>query len=350
MFAQFQLLPLVNQIQLSLLLITVVSTLYFAFKKRYQGIAGLMLLFSIFLFMRFAQEQGVLQLNQYFGPLMLTIGPFCYLAVCDLVYQHTMGKLFNTLHFLPAIVAAFLADTIDGVNLLSYVSLLGYCILSVRLIRKYHLAAFSCQADAETCQINWLYHGLAFLLVSFILETVRLTLGPQLPREILNMFYLVNILVTAIGILLIVFMASVKRDLFAGLEDYESWAEADVIKVDSEYREHAQSLFKQIESLLRNEKCYLNSALSLSDIELKTGSSQRDISWAVYQGSGCNFCDFVNEFRIEMVKDKIAEIPVSGRTLTDLALSCGFRSRKSFTQVFRRFTGMLPKQYSARLK
>ena len=53
------------------------------------------------------------------------------------------------------------------------------------------------------------------------------------------------------------------------------------------------------------------------------------------------FSDLLNEYRIQQAKRKIRE----GEMMKLVADQCGFRSQSYFTQTFRKFVGMSPKEY-----
>jgi len=58
-----------------------------------------------------------------------------------------------------------------------------------------------------------------------------------------------------------------------------------------------------------------------------------------------NFFTFVNGYRVEEAKRRLAE-PESRRIkLLALALDCGFASKSSFNRVFKEMAGMTPSEF-----
>lgn len=98
------------------------------------------------------------------------------------------------------------------------------------------------------------------------------------------------------------------------------------------------------------EKLYLNPTLNLSDVVNYTGLSQKTISAVLNQHLGKSFNEFVNEFRIEEVKRKIADVKSRNLTLSGIAFECGFNSQATFQRTFKTATNQTPGQFAKSIK
>ena len=58
-----------------------------------------------------------------------------------------------------------------------------------------------------------------------------------------------------------------------------------------------------------------------------------------------NFYDFVNDYRVEEIKQKLADPAQNQYTLNALAFDCGFNSKSTFNELFKKNTGKTPKEY-----
>ena len=58
-----------------------------------------------------------------------------------------------------------------------------------------------------------------------------------------------------------------------------------------------------------------------------------------------NFYHFVNYYRVEKVKESIAENKNQNLTLLAIAYDSGFNSKTTFNTIFKKFTGQTPTQY-----
>jgi AraC-like DNA-binding protein len=69
------------------------------------------------------------------------------------------------------------------------------------------------------------------------------------------------------------------------------------------------------------------------------------VSKMINQGFGQNFNDFINQFRIEAVKEKLQKGEHLQQTLLGIAFDCGFNSKATFNRSFKKITGQSPKEW-----
>ena len=80
--------------------------------------------------------------------------------------------------------------------------------------------------------------------------------------------------------------------------------------------------------------------ISLHDVAESLQISDSHLS-RLLSKSNRGFSDLLNEYRIQQAKHQIR----SGEMIKQVADQCGFRSQSYFTQIFRKFVGMSPKEY-----
>lgn len=100
-----------------------------------------------------------------------------------------------------------------------------------------------------------------------------------------------------------------------------------------------------IAELIQQERLYENPKLALTDLAARLQTNPTLISRAVNQCFGMNFNDFINQYRVEAVKHKLAQGIHAQRTLLSIAYDCGFNSKSTFNRAFKRSTGLAPKDY-----
>ena len=101
----------------------------------------------------------------------------------------------------------------------------------------------------------------------------------------------------------------------------------------------------KIETLIQEQKLYQNPELSLTEISKKLQTNASVISKAINQGFAMNFNDFINNYRIEAVKEMFAKNEHKKSTLLGIAYDCGFNSKATFNRAFKKNTGFSPKEY-----
>lgn len=110
-----------------------------------------------------------------------------------------------------------------------------------------------------------------------------------------------------------------------------------------------EKLKNKIQTLMETEKPFLEPALTLNDLAKILGVNSVVVSRAINSGFGKNFNDFINEFRINEVKKKLANGGAENLTLLGVAFESGFNSKATFNRAFKKFTGVSPKEYQSGL-
>jgi AraC-like DNA-binding protein len=101
----------------------------------------------------------------------------------------------------------------------------------------------------------------------------------------------------------------------------------------------------KIETLMQNEKLYLDSELTLSELSEKLNSHNSLISNVINMGFQKNFNDFINEFRVNLFKEKIKDPKLQHLTLLAIAFDCGFNSKSTFNRAVKKVTGEMPSAF-----
>jgi AraC-like DNA-binding protein len=83
----------------------------------------------------------------------------------------------------------------------------------------------------------------------------------------------------------------------------------------------------------------------LLNIATALNTNQTLISKMINQGFKMNFNDFINNYRIEAVKQLLQKGEHKKQTLLGIAIDCGFNSKTTFNRCFKKNTGMSPKEF-----
>ena len=110
---------------------------------------------------------------------------------------------------------------------------------------------------------------------------------------------------------------------------------------EQQLRDHCQIL----QAHMINQKAYQNPSLSLAGLAKEVKMPQRTITDALNSCLGQNFKYFVNSYRIEAVKQALADPALSHKTILDIAYALGFNSKSTFNGVFKNMVGTTPSNY-----
>ena len=111
--------------------------------------------------------------------------------------------------------------------------------------------------------------------------------------------------------------------------------------------EASETLHRQLAEMMRDNRPYRESELSLSDLAALLNTQSNYLSRVINEKEGKNFYDYINTLRIEEFK-RIAESPESKKyTLLALAEQCGFNSKSSFNRYFKKVTGRSPSEFTS---
>lgn len=101
----------------------------------------------------------------------------------------------------------------------------------------------------------------------------------------------------------------------------------------------------RLKEFMSREKPYLNNELTIQHLADKLEVSPSVISSYLNKDLGVNFFNYVNGFRIEEAKLRLANPAYANDTLLCIAFDSGFNSKSSFNSLFKKSTGMTPSEY-----
>jgi AraC-like DNA-binding protein len=109
--------------------------------------------------------------------------------------------------------------------------------------------------------------------------------------------------------------------------------------------EESEKLLSQLRRAMAEDKMYLDPELTLAKVSSHTGIPAKTISSILNQYHQTSFNDFVNDFRVNEVKERMIDPTNQHLTLSGIALESGFNSQATFQRAFKNSTGMSPRGY-----
>jgi len=117
----------------------------------------------------------------------------------------------------------------------------------------------------------------------------------------------------------------------------------------SEKEKPDPSRVDQLKAYMEEKQPYLNPELTLTDLAKGLNMTRGQLSQLINEGTGDNFYDFVNKYRVERVKKLMVDPHVQNFNMLGIALEAGFKSKSTFNLIFKRFTGLTPTAYRKNL-
>lgn len=103
--------------------------------------------------------------------------------------------------------------------------------------------------------------------------------------------------------------------------------------------------FQKLELLCKEQHIYTDSTLNREKVAEKLGISPGYVSQIVNAVTGDNFANYINQYRVEAVKEMISNPEYENYNLLTMGLESGFTSKTTFYKAFKKITGQTPNEY-----
>lgn len=253
-----------------------------------------------------------------------------------------------------------IADYSEILNIIENSYLLVYTFLAFKFVKRLRRASLENYSSLSRRDLSWcvlLIKGLSALVVVDIALSFYEWLFP--PTEIIWNIGLI------VAILLVVFVGMIGyRGIFQSqlfipahllpIENNDEAQETTENTTPGNYHLNASSddieaLKCRLLSAMENEKAYLNEGLTLGDLSRQVNLSDKKLSELLNRHFQTTFYDFVNSYRLEAVKSKMADRHFEHLTLLGIAFESGFQSKTSFNRIFKQKVGMSPSAFKKKL-
>ena len=100
-----------------------------------------------------------------------------------------------------------------------------------------------------------------------------------------------------------------------------------------------------LKDTIENNRLYLNPDISIVDLVLQTGISRHEISHLINKGMSTKFNELMNQYRVNEAMKQLINTEFRHYTVFGIAQQCGFKSKTTFYQEFKKSTGKTPSEY-----
>lgn len=106
-----------------------------------------------------------------------------------------------------------------------------------------------------------------------------------------------------------------------------------------------ENKFQQIRTYIEKNKRFRDPTFSLEKLASEMKISTSKLSHLINQESGYNFSDYINYLRVEKAKKYLIKSNYSAYTIVAIGLECGFNSKSTFYNAFKKFTNVTPSEF-----
>jgi AraC-like DNA-binding protein len=371
--------------------IGMLASVILAFVNKVQPLANRLLGISLFGVSYFAIISALL-VNHAIGevphlfrtaaPLQYLVAPCAYLYVRTVLYQESHLRRYDWLHFVPfflhviELTPFFLHSAEYKSHYLQFLStismgaikqqegwlpayyhpvlkfLLGnaYVLLQWRLIRQFVKKSHPVKA----VRMRWLktFSWLNTLLYPPILMAMFTPVSTQSVLIFSILIWVNYLLITS---LLLFFRPCIlygTAPLQAPTEEPEAIVlpkeDPEITRVYVLSQEKKQEYRQKVEQYMTETQPFLRKGYCIRDLAVESEIPQHHLSALINQEYRMNFSDFINQYRVAYVKQKMRQPEWRQLTLEGIAQEAGFSNRTTFFRAFTKLTGTTPSEYLSR--
>lgn len=311
------------------------------------------------------------KINYWLINFSLAIGPLIYFYIKSVTEPYFKFQKKNFWHFAPAIFMAiykigyFIFDAQQPgfdevqngwfstnihweyfstpISVLTHISYLIYFYFSIKLLKTYEKRVGEYFSNTYEVELRWLYvfvYIFAFLYIfQLFLDIFEFSFFQNQWKQLFWGHFAGACIMIYVGMMS---WFSDLSKLYFLEPPTESLPPSDEKPVEVLTFEKEKS---ELLNFMDSQKPFLNPEITLPEMAKKLKLSTNQLSQILNSGFGKNFNEFINEFRVEMVKEKMVDPENSHLSLLGIAFESGFNSKATFNRVFKKVTGVSPSQF-----
>lgn len=336
---------------------------------------------------------GFIATNQYllgvFSPIMFLPAPLFYLAVRNISLGVDVFRIKDFLHFVPALISIidlipfYLMPYVEKQQVLEkiivsysdvYIHIVGFVpsfyIHSIRLVLIiiYFILALNFILKSRVISElknkeykAWLRTSLIFLftlkslVIIFTISTFFVRVFNQEIPNVQGALFSLFILVVSAYVLNNYLKldlghnaqkVSTRRRIFPVIS---KWLGVENKVIISNHNSN-KDLNEKLKLLFEEDQVYLLKEVTAISLAGLMGINSRELPTLLNEVYGCNFKKLINRFRIDYAVQKIDQNFLDLQTIEALGEACGYNSRITFFNAFKKEKGYSPNEYWKRFQ
>lgn len=298
---------------------------------------------------------------------ILLYGPFLLLFVRVVLKEQVGNPLWHAIPFAMVLTAFTVGDPIPtgvlfALPIVGLVHAAGYTLASLNLLVKNKRQIHNLVTAYRYSAYYWLLFlifGLLFLIAFDSYIHISASFGKVPSTTVWNgLLLLVGFYLIGVSTVSIVFSTQRPDELpTEGAQPKDNSDGQPPYPAPPESPRHlrelsestAEILAETLGAIMRNDKVYLNSDLSMNSLGKVLGVTNHQLSELLNVHLNSSFYSYVNDFRLKEAVE-LLERPENNAAVADIAYQAGFNSKNSFYKIFRENYCCTPHAYRKNLR
>lgn len=292
------------------------------------------------------------------------IAPCLYFSIVYFTHPKYNFSKYDLLHFIPFSIFTFFAFSFllrnkypiilppqlstylsTGVFLTLWLQIIVYWAMSFILLIRHRKNIILFSSEDTLINLNWLLKLLFVILAIILVGMLKSKFKLLLAFDYLPVFYSFACGAIAYYILLqkeiFPFPDIVKTEIQEIIESNHS-KKNTVPRLNSQ---EAALLKLKLESIMENEKLYLQSDINLYQLAEKLSISTHDLSFLLNSSLLLSFNSFINNYRINEAKMLLMSNKHTFLSIEGIGYESGFSSKSAFFTCFKKVVGYSPLEF-----
>jgi YesN/AraC family two-component response regulator len=112
-------------------------------------------------------------------------------------------------------------------------------------------------------------------------------------------------------------------------------------------KEEAEKVYEKILSIVHDQSLFLDKDITLQQLSVYSEIKPSIISETLNKHYNTTFYKFINKIRSQEVAFRLKDSSFANLTIDAIGEECGFKSKSTFYQSFKEYTGQTPKEYKS---
>lgn len=297
------------------------------------------------------------------GSVILTYGPLFYFYIRAMTVKDRRWTAIDVLHGIPFLLGlivygAYLRLPAGGsassglvgfavrspwlvVLILSILQTIAYVVSIIRLLREHSERIKAAYSTIDRINLGWLRRRLVVYAAIWAVG-LAMVAAVRLESRAVGLVGQIVFFLVALNTFVTGYLAMLQPEIFFG--PFEA-RPARRYERSSLTPENAALHKTRLLEMMEREKSFLDPEITLPKLAQALEVPVAHLSRVINDLLGRNFYEFINHYRVEAAKRRLASPEAGREKLITVALDCGFNSVATFNRVFKELAGRTPSDY-----